>query len=243
MSHSATRPADPLRGSSWSAPETVAGFARGSANAVLVRYAGEELRRTGGGQALDVGCGAARNASALARLGWRVLGTDLSWPMLTAARDRMRGEGLQDRFLGVLAPMERLPVASGSCDLIVAHGIWNLARSAAQFRAAVDEAARAGRPGAALFVFTFSRHTLPEAAEPVRGEPFVFTQFFGEPACFLSEAQLDAELARAGFVRDSGVPLTEYNRQQTGSPPGVNVPVIYEAAYRLRGAGPPPVNG
>jgi hypothetical protein len=162
-------------------------------------------------------------------MGWNVLGTDLSWPMLCAARERMRT--VAGRFQGVLAPMEALPVATGAIDLIVAHGIWNLADSGEQFRRAVDEAARAAAPRAALFVFTFSRNTLSLHVEPVAGESFVFTGLSGDRQCFLTETQLDEELHRVGFVRDPGVPLTEYNR-----PAGVlrtsGPPVIYEAAYR-----------
>jgi len=115
---------------------------------------------------------------------------------------------------------------------VIAHGIWNLASSAAVFRRAVREAARVAKPGAALFVFTFSRHTLPPDAEPVPGEPFVFTQFSGQPQCFLTEAQLIAEMGLAGFVREPAVPLREYNLPRPGSLP-TGAPVIYEAVFRL----------
>ena len=223
---------DPLAGSQWSSPGTVAGFARSAPNAVLKSFAEDELQRSTVARVLDIGCGAGRNALPLARLGWRVVGTDLSWPMLAAAANRARDEHVDNRFRGILAPMERLPVRDRSVDLIIAHGIWNLARSAAQFRAAVDEAARVARPGAGLFVFTFSRHTLPAETPPVAGESFVFTQFSGEPQCFLTEAQLDAELARAGFVRDSAVPFHEYNLPKPGMLSTGRAPVIYEAAFR-----------
>jgi SAM-dependent methyltransferase len=223
---------DPLAGSSWSAPGTVAGFARSAPNAVLLAFAGRELERAAGARALDIGCGAGRNALPIARLGWRVVGTDLSWPMLAAAGDRAREEQLANRFHGLLAPMESLPVRDHCVDLVIAHGIWNLARSAAQFRRAVDEAARVAKPGAALFVFTFSRNTLPAETIPVAGEPFAFTEFSGEPQCFLTEAQLDAELARAGFERDSGVPFQEYNLPKPGMLQAGKAPVIYEASFR-----------
>ena len=96
---------DPLAGSTWSAPSTVAGFTQSAPNAVLMAFAEVELKRPEGARALDIGCGAGRNALPLARMGWSVVGNDLSWPM----RDR--------RF-----------------DFVVAYGIWNLARTAAQFR-------------------------------------------------------------------------------------------------------------
>lgn len=197
-----------------------------------MRFAEEELKRSVGGRVLDIGCGAGRNAVPLARLGWNVLGTDLSWPMLCAAIHRTHEHELDDRLHVVRAPMERIPARDRSFDLVIAHGIWNLARSAAQFRRALHEAARVAKPGAGLFVFTFSRNTLPAQIAPVAGESFVFTEFSGEPQCFLTEAQLDAELDRVGFVRDPGVPFHEYNVPKPGTLPTGKTPVIYEAAFR-----------
>ncbi len=197
-------------------------------------FARAELNRLGGhGLALDIGCGAARNAVPLAEMGWSVVGTDLSQPMLNAAVARAQGRGVSAHVQCVSAPMESLPFADASADLIIAHGIWNLATSSAQFREAVHEGARVARPGAALFVFTFSRHTLPDTATPVAGEPFVFTQFSGQPQCFLTEAQLLTELAHAGWDPDPGVPLREYNRP-TQATVQIGGPVIYEAAFRRR---------
>jgi SAM-dependent methyltransferase len=224
---------DPLAGSPWSAPGTVAGFARSLPNDVLMRFAGREFGRHPGTRALDIGCGAGRNAVPLARLGWRVVGTDLSSPMLVAAAERAREERVADRLHAVLAPMDRIPARDCIFDLIVAHGIWNLARSADEFRRAVAEAARVARPGAALFVFTFSRNTFSPDTEPVAGEPFVFTQFSGRPQCFLTGAQLVAELGACGFERDPTVPLSEYNLPPAGTLSS-GAPVIYEAAFRAR---------
>jgi SAM-dependent methyltransferase len=89
----------------------------------------EELRRAESGCALDLGCGAGRNAVPLARLDWSVVGTDLSWPMLVAAAARTREDRLNNHLHLILAPMDRIPARDGSFDLAVAHGIWNLARS------------------------------------------------------------------------------------------------------------------
>jgi SAM-dependent methyltransferase len=224
---------DPLAGSPWSSPGTVAGFAQSPPNEVLMRFADARLPDAPRARALDLGCGAGRNAVPLAEMGWEVVGLDLSWPMLVAAAARAREAGVADRLRLALAPMDRLPIADHSIDFIIAHGIWNLAPSSAEFRRAVAEAGRVAHPGAALFVFTFSRNTLPPETTPVSGEPFVFTQFSGQPQCFLTEAQLVDELGRAGFVRDPLVPLTEYHRP----PPGtirVGPPVIHEAGFRVR---------
>jgi SAM-dependent methyltransferase len=225
---------DPLAGSPWSMPRTVAGFAQSAPNAVLMSFAEEELLRAASGRALDLGCGAGRNAVPLARLGWTVVGIDLSWPMLGAAATRTRDNRLDKHLHVILAPMESLPMRDRSFDLVIAHGIWNLARSAAQFRQAISEAARVATTGAGLFVFTFSRNTFPPETEPVGGEPFVFTQFSGEPQCFLTEAQLVAELDGVGFTPEARVPFREYNRPQPGTPSTGSPPVIYEAAFRRR---------
>lgn len=212
----------------------VAGFAQSPPNDVLMRFADAERLRSSSGRAIDIGCGAGRNAVPLSQSGWRVLGSDYSWPMLVAAQERARTEDV--RLDLALAPMEVLPVADRSADFVIAHGIWNLARSAAQFRTAVREASRVARPGAALFVFTFSRNTLGPDAQPVAGEPFVFTQFSGEPQCFLTEEQLLEEMAAAGFERDTSVPLTEYNRPRPGAVRMGGPPVIYEAVFRATDA-------
>jgi SAM-dependent methyltransferase len=155
--------------------------------------------------------------------------------MLCAAAQRAREDAVGGHLYLALAAMDGLPVRDRHVDLVIAHGIWNLARSAAEFRRALREAARVARPGAGLFVFTFSRTTLPPQTEPVPGEPFVFTQFSGQPQCFLTEDQLVRELDVAGFAPDPGVPLEEHNRPQPGKLHTGAVPVIYEGAFRYTG--------
>lgn len=221
--------------STWSTPEMVAGFARSSPNATLIEFARARLD-AGGRTAADIGCGAARNTVALAELGWTVTGVDLSQPMLDAAAERVRAAGVAERVTLHLAPMDAIPMPAASADLVVAHGIWNLARSGGEFRAAVREAARIARPDAALFVFTFSRHTLPDAATPVPGETFVFTQFSGEPQCFLTADELVSELGAAGFSPDPAVPLREHNRPRPGVLQAQGGPVIFESAFRKQPA-------
>jgi ubiquinone/menaquinone biosynthesis C-methylase UbiE len=222
---------DPLEGTSWSEAGTVAGFVHAAPNDTLMRVAAAELAR-GNTRLLDIGCGAGRNAVPLARQGWKVTAVDLSWPMLRAAGERAAVESSARGPRLVLAPMERLPIQSASIDFVVAHGIWNLARSTAQFREAVREAARVAHPGAALFVFTFSRTTLRDGATPVDGEAFVFTDFSGEPQCFLTAEQLIGECHDAGFNQDPSVPLTEHNRPAAGALRVGGPPVIYEGTFR-----------
>jgi SAM-dependent methyltransferase len=223
------------RVSVWSTPATVAGFVQSPPNPVLLRFAAAERRREGVARALDIGCGAGRNAIPLANAGWNVVGIDASAPMLDAAQARARDERLADRVRCALGTMDALPVRDRRFDLLIAHGIWNLARSTGEFRAALREAARVARPGAGLFVFTFSRETLPPDAPPVAGEAFVFTQFSGQPQCFLTASQLVDELDTAGFVPEPAIPLTEYNRPAPGLSTTRAAPVIWEAAFRYGG--------
>ena len=212
----------------------VAGFAQSPPNETLIRFAAAERGRAGGARALDIGCGAARNAVPLARAGWDVVGVDLVAPMLAAAVERARDVLDGGRVLFAQATMHELPVADGSIDLIVAHGVWNLATTDAEFRTAVREAARVAKPGAALFVFTFSRHTIAPGAPSHGTESFIFTQFSGQPQCFLTAEQLVEELSAAGFAPDAAVPMTEHNMPKPGAFRAPGPPVIYEAAFRFR---------
>jgi SAM-dependent methyltransferase len=229
----AARLRDPLADSSWSRDATVAGFASAAPNARLLEMAAA-ARQAGARRLLDIGCGAGRNAVPLARLGWQVLGVDLSLPMITAAARRAAGEPGQPRLplQLALAPMDHLPVRDAAFDVVVAHGIWNLARSGDEFRQGMAEAARAARRGGALFLFTFSRTTLADDAEPVAGESFVFTQFSGEPQCFVTERQVLDELAAHGFVPDPRERLRELNRPRPGALRTSPAPVIYEGLFR-----------
>lgn len=217
--------------SPWDDPATVRGFADAPPNATLLAFAADTLGRIGDGRAIDIGCGAARNLLPLARAGWQVMGTDLSTPMLAAAADRLTDAGVRDRVQLHRAPMDRLPAGNAAFDLIVAHGVWNLARSDSEFLEAVTEAARVARPGAGLFVVTFSRRTLPEHARPEPGQTIVFTQFSGEPQCFVTWPDLVERLAGAGFVSDPRWPGREIN-----APAGrlhAHAPILLEGGFRF----------
>jgi 2-polyprenyl-3-methyl-5-hydroxy-6-metoxy-1,4-benzoquinol methylase len=213
--------------SPWTSPEVVARLSTSRPNAELMNFAAKEIQKRPRARLLDIGCGAGCNAVPLAQMGWDVLGTDLSEPMLEAATRRAQDGALTKRLRFEHASMEKLPVEDHSFDFIVAHGIWNLARSATEFRQALQDAARAARDGAALFVYTFSRSTLEPDATPVAAESFVFTQFSGNPQCFLTKNQLIEELGGVGFRQASGTDIVEYGKTD-------KKPAIYEGIFRKR---------
>jgi len=101
----------------------------------------ERLLGTGGGRCLDVGCGTGVALTALTRLGWSVVGVDVSEDLLRAAGAR----GMQAE----LAPGDSLPFADRSLDAAVS--IWTHT-DVDDFPAVVREIARVLRP-CAPFVY------------------------------------------------------------------------------------------
>ncbi len=215
----------------WDRPDTVANFARSAPNPQLMDYAREHRCPWSSTRVLDIGCGAGRNAVPLAEHGFDVTGLDQSRPMLEAAS--RRGVG---RLRIVEGAMDALPILERSVDLIVAHGIWNLARSDGEFRAALAEAGRVAAADCALFVFTFSRRTLAASATPVPGQQFVFTQFSGAPQVFLTQDQLESELRHAGFDPDPDLPVSELNLPPPGQLRFGGAAVIFQGGFRKKGA-------
>jgi hypothetical protein len=65
----------------------------------------------------------------------------------------------------------------------------------------------------------------------------VFTQFAGEPQCFLTETQLREELLQAGFDQDPPGLLAKRNRPLPGRALTPSGPVIYKGTFRRQGPG------
>ena len=216
----------------WRRPDIVNSFAHAAPNPQLIDYARQRQRRHRGQlRVADIGCGAGRNAVPLTEAGCDVIGLDRSRPMLAAAAARHAHGALRL----IEAAMHDLPLQDRSIDLIVAHGVWNLARSDQEFREAVAEAGRVAAEGAAAFVFTFSRHTLPVTAAPIEGESVAFTDFSGAPQIFLTLDQLLQEMYAVGFEPDPEFLFRELNLPPAGQARLGGAPVIFEAAFRFRG--------
>jgi SAM-dependent methyltransferase len=113
------------------------------------------------GRALDVACGAGRNAVWLARRGWRVTGVDFSDVALQAARGLATSAGVDVEWIE--ADAVTWPAESRAYDLVA---IMYLQLPAAERRAALARAAAAVRPGGTLLVVG---HDLLNLTEGVGG--------------------------------------------------------------------------
>lgn len=128
--------------------------------AAIVRDAHPFLEQMRGGRALDVACGAGRNAHFLARQGLRVMGVDLSVAGLRRMQGRAREEELP--VLPILADAGRFHVRPGAFDLVV-NTFFLLRASFPLLRSAL-------RPGGLLLFETFSVLELDELGGDIRRE-------------------------------------------------------------------------
>jgi SAM-dependent methyltransferase len=99
---------------------------------------------------LDLGCGAGLDSLIAARRvgpAGRVIGLDFSAPMLRRAHHAASEAGA-DQLSFRQAEAERLPLATGSVDVALVNGLFNLNPARAQI---LRELARVVKPGGALF--------------------------------------------------------------------------------------------
>jgi len=113
------------------------------------------------GRALDLACGAGRNAVWLARRGWRVTGVDFSDVALRAARGLAASAGVDVEWIE--ADAVTWPAPGRAYDLVA---VMYLQLPAAERRAALGRAAAAVRPGGTLLVVG---HDLLNLTEGVGG--------------------------------------------------------------------------
>ena len=109
------------------------------------------------GRALDVACGAGRNAVWLARRGWRVTGVDFSDVALRAARELAASAGVEVEWIEADAVTWIPP--RGAYALVT---VMYLQLPAAERRAALGHAAAAVAPGGTLLVVGHDRLNLTE---------------------------------------------------------------------------------
>lgn len=105
---------------------------------------------------LDIGTGTGRILEVLGPRVERALGVDLSRDMLLVARSKIERAGLRNCIVRQ-ADMYKLPVPSGSVDLVTLHQVLHFAERPAE---AIREAARAMAPGGRLIAVDFAAHGL-----------------------------------------------------------------------------------
>jgi SAM-dependent methyltransferase len=105
-----------------------------------------------GRRVLDVGCGAGTDLVRFARAGANVTGVDLAASAIALAKQNFAFERLPAQLL--VADGERLPFASGSFDLVYAHGVMQYTTDAASL---VRECRRVLRPGVNAIFQVYNR--------------------------------------------------------------------------------------
>lgn len=111
------------------------------------RFLVEEVEQLPPGRALDVACGAGRNAVWLAQRGWKVTGADFSDVALENARRLAVERGVEVEW--VHADLRSWEPAAGAFDLVA---VFYLQLPAAERRVVLERAAAAVAPGGTLLV-------------------------------------------------------------------------------------------
>ena len=167
---------------------------------------------------LELGCGAARWSSALARRGSRTTGLDLSSVQLARARELQRESGI--RFPLVRASAEQLPFRDAAFDLVFCD--WG-AMTFADPNRSVPECARVLRPGGRLVFATASplRYVALDLAKDRQSRRLVRPYFGSYRIDLGSRDAIEFQLPYGDWIdlfRKNG--LTLERLVETPSPPG-----------------------
>lgn len=181
---------------------------------------------------LDLGCAGGRNSAFLAERGFDLVALDGSRAMVAKTRlrvaeiwggDQRAEEEARRRVLH--GRMDDLsPLEDGSCDLIVALGIYHAARSEDEWRRTLDESVRVLARGGLLLVSVFTPETdlTGEGVQRVPGEDHVYQGLPGGRRAYLVRAEdLDRELARHG-LEPAADTETVHREMETGRRVTVN---------------------
>lgn len=102
------------------------------------------------GLCVDVGCGAANLAIALAKItSLDVCAMDFSPPILELGQENIKREGLEDRVTAIAGDVHRMPFADGVASLVISRGSMRFWRNRP---AAFREMRRVLRPGGKGYV-------------------------------------------------------------------------------------------
>lgn len=218
----------------WEQPEQVERFASKDPDLRLQELAGR-YDHPASTRVLDIGCAGGRNTVFLAERGFDVVAVDASLAMVEKTRQRVAaiwggGERAQEEAHRRvrLNRMDELPwLEDGSCDLIVALGIYHAANSEEEWERTVAESVRVLAPGGLLLVSVFAPETQlsGESVRPVPDEAHVYEGLPGGRRAYMVHADvLDREMARQGL---EPVEETETVRRETERGRRVTVNGLY----------------
>ncbi len=151
---------------------------------------------------LDLGCGTGALAVQLARQGCRVVGIDISAPMLAQATQRLQEEGLENEVVLRELGVTDLDVAFGDASFDAVTGTLVFSElSDEEIRFALDECQRLLRSGGQLLIAdeVVPDSLLGKAATFLFRLPFVLLAFVLTQNTTHRVARLDERLERAGF--------------------------------------------
>jgi SAM-dependent methyltransferase len=183
---------------------------------------------------LDLACGPGRHAAQFCALGARVVGFDLSMPLLSRAKHRTGNE--HAHF--VRGDMRRLPFGRARFDVVVnlftSFGFFS---SDAQHQTVVDEAARVLRPGGRFIIDYLHARWVVETLVPreelhvgeqqvtierqlVDGARFVVKQFHldSDGRSFLERVRLFSPDELTAMVRNAGLKVVRQFGDYGGAP-------------------------
>lgn len=116
---------------------------------VILRALGEDGRREGVLDVLDIGCNAGSQARFWVEKGHRYTGIDINAPLVELARQRAAEAGLAAQF--EVGSATKLPCPDASFDVCI---MPELLEHVAAWRDCLNEAVRVLRPGGALYLST-----------------------------------------------------------------------------------------
>lgn len=221
----------------WEQPEIVERFAAREPDLRLQELA-DQFEDAASIRVLDLGCAGGRNAAFLAQRGFDVMAVDASHAMVEKTRERLAEiwggdepavEKARRRVHhGRMDDLGWLP--DGSCDLVVALGIYHAAGSQEEWDRTLGESVRVLAPEGRLLVSVFAPQTdlTGEGVEPVPDQPHVYEGLPGGRRAYLVQAGvLDREMARHGL---EPVEETETVHRDTETGRRVTVNGLYRKA-------------
>ena len=158
-----------------------------------------EFVGTGGGSALEVGCGEGRVSRLLKSRAWHVVGTDPVAELVTAARDA------ESAHAYAVCAAHAMPFRDGSFDLVIAY---NVLMDIEDVTAALVEIRRVMRPtGTLIMSIVHPIADLGRFATEAADAPFIITEPYFERRQFCaSEARDGLEMPFMGWAQ----PLQAY---------------------------------